>query len=166
MNAFTVHDIVKEGPCPDYPIHYLNELWNGKKSLTAREIFNLDIPVHDREWALVRLLNPEIVAKWVSWLVSTIDIERTCTGRPNEETVRALYNSAVNNAYRANNNLQYLNNGNKDSIPSTRAWIATYATRAASEVADLVWHAQNKCQFNHTNTLLTKLIEMHEEQTN
>jgi len=161
MNTFTVQDIVKESPCTDYPVHYLNELWNGKKSLTAREIFNLDIPVHDREWALVRLLNPEIVAKWVSWLVSTIDIERICTGRPNEETVRALYKSAINNAYRANDNLQYL----EGPVPHTRAWVVTYAIRASFEVAELVWLTQNRCLFNHTNTLLTKLVEMHEEQT-
>lgn len=48
--------VMKELPCPDYPVSLVEELWNGKEFLTETEVAKLDIPLKDIAWLLGRML--------------------------------------------------------------------------------------------------------------
>jgi len=53
---YTIDDIMREKPCPSYPLSRVSALWGGAESLSPAEIARLPIPVLDRIWALGRLL--------------------------------------------------------------------------------------------------------------
>jgi hypothetical protein len=49
----TVADIMAAGPCEDYTLERVSELWGGNDTLTPQQIAELDIPAADRLWALI-----------------------------------------------------------------------------------------------------------------
>lgn len=55
----TVKDIMRYGPCKDYPLGRVKKLWNGKEYLTEREIVALNIPRKDIICALIGLMTDE-----------------------------------------------------------------------------------------------------------
>ena len=67
MNTFTVQDIMNKEPCPDYTEEVVTELWKDKKSLTFKEVCDLDISVEDRIWIAVRLASKATVVSWANY---------------------------------------------------------------------------------------------------
>jgi hypothetical protein len=49
-------------PCKDYTVEVVEGLWGGRESLTLVEICDLDVPAHDRIWAVTQLM-PEREAR-------------------------------------------------------------------------------------------------------
>jgi len=56
MIRYTIDDIMREKPCPSYPLSRVVALWGGEESLSPAEIARLPIAVEDRIWVLGRLL--------------------------------------------------------------------------------------------------------------
>lgn len=50
--VLTVDEVWDFSPCPDYPYERIVELFNGRETLSLREIADLDIPLGDRMWVL------------------------------------------------------------------------------------------------------------------
>lgn len=73
MQQFTVADIMSLSPC--YTSERVTQLWAGRESLTAREIYALDIPILDRHWAILRLVTPsqELLDRWVGRAIDRVD---------------------------------------------------------------------------------------------
>ena len=69
MKTVTVKQMMKFGPCDEYPESRVRELWSGKRSLTPLQISELDIPEIDRVWALCRILDPDIRTRWLNMIV-------------------------------------------------------------------------------------------------
>ena len=54
MKSWTVAEMKAEGPCKDYTLDRLTELWAGRDKLTLLEICDLDIPDADKMWCAFR----------------------------------------------------------------------------------------------------------------
>ena len=54
MISLTVSDIMEMEPCEEYDRERVEELWDGRDSLTPIEIADLPIPAVDRLWVLLR----------------------------------------------------------------------------------------------------------------
>jgi hypothetical protein len=50
----TVDEVMAWGPCDGYPRERVEELWAGRRGLTALEILDLKAPGEDRLWAVLR----------------------------------------------------------------------------------------------------------------
>jgi hypothetical protein len=53
MKTYTPEDVKDAGAC--YSLERLRELWAGRERLSIEEIFALDIPAADKQWALSQL---------------------------------------------------------------------------------------------------------------
>jgi hypothetical protein len=54
MKRYTVDAIMALNPCDRYPRERIVELWDGRESLSLREILALDIPAQDRVWVALQ----------------------------------------------------------------------------------------------------------------
>ena len=55
MKTYTVSSVMAAKPCSQYSEERVASLWAGRESLTAREISDLEIPIVDRIWGLIRV---------------------------------------------------------------------------------------------------------------
>jgi hypothetical protein len=54
VRTVTVDEVMAWGPCDSYPRERVEELWAGRRGLTALEILDLKVPGKDRLWAVLR----------------------------------------------------------------------------------------------------------------
>jgi hypothetical protein len=52
--GLTVREMMRLGPCPDYTLSLVRNLWGDRERCTATDILRMDIPAKDRLWAVLR----------------------------------------------------------------------------------------------------------------
>ena len=150
MNTFTVQDIMNKEPCPDYTEEVVTELWKDKKSLTFKEVCDLDISVEDRIWIAVRLASKATVVSWANYCANEAQKHAAAANAaPFAAHRTTLYAArAANAAYYA---------------ASYAANAANYADYAALYAAYAAYYAapnRFKARNEELERLLTKLVEM------
>ena len=74
MNRLTcsVGDVVLWGPCSEYTERRIEELFAGRETLSAEEIFELDIPAKDKLWTVLReeMLPADMLHEFACWVAA------------------------------------------------------------------------------------------------
>jgi len=147
MMLYTVEDIVREKPCPSYPLSRVVALWGGEESLSPAEIARLPIAVEDRIWALGRLLfrlSPHRACRVTRLIAIDVldfwdppDIVVWFLGTGDEQAVDAAWDAA--DSARAASEAT----ASADAAKATMiAWAAEQAAAwAAGDAADAAWAA-------------------------
>jgi len=147
---YTVTDIMNKEPCPDYTEEVVTELWKDKKSLTFKEVCNLDIAIDDRVWISARLVPIEIAVKWADYCADEAQKHASYAADVVAADVAAYYA-----AYYA-----------ASAASATSAYAASaYAYAAANAAAaNVAYHADRKTTRNkELKRLLDKLVEMNDK---
>lgn len=72
IRSATIDDVLAVNPCEGYKREKLTALWAGRESLTAEELAQLDIPIHDRVWVICNVLIPDQLDSIKEWIISKI----------------------------------------------------------------------------------------------
>jgi len=142
MNTFTVQDIMNKEPCPDYTEEVVTELWKDKKSLTFKEVCDLDISVEDRIWIAVRLASRDTVVSWANYCADEAKKHADAT---NAASYAANAANAAHAAHAARANT---------------AWATCDAAAACAAYANAAYADWSKTRNEELERLLTKLVEM------
>ena len=145
MTTFTIEDILELDPCEEYTREKLEELWEGKESLTLREILELTIPIDDRNWVMPRLVPTEIVIKWAHLCAHEAKKHATTANAARSATNAAEYADAARYA-----------------AAGSAAWYAAWYAANAARYAGSVW---DKTRDKELYRLLTILCDMEERCT-
>jgi len=144
MNTFTVQDIMNKEPCSNYTEEVVTELWKDKKSLTFKEVCDLDIDVLDRIWIAVRLASRDTVVSWANYCADEAKKHADATHRTTlyaaRAAIAAYYAASATSAY---------------AYAAATYAAATYAANAAD------W---SKARNEELERLLTKLVEMNKAE--
>lgn len=57
MSGITVDDIMELGPCPEYTLKRVEELFAGRTSITYSDILAMDIPYAHKVWVLDEIMS-------------------------------------------------------------------------------------------------------------
>ena len=53
---YTVTDIINMNPCSDYTAAVITRLFDGKETITASDVLEMDISIEDKKWVIGRML--------------------------------------------------------------------------------------------------------------
>jgi len=146
---YTTKDILELDPCEEYTREKLEELWEGKESLTLREILELTIPIVDKNWVIPRLVSVEIVVKWAHLCAHEAKKHADKSAAAATADAANAARSAANAARSAGYAAEY----------------AGYAARSAANAARYAGSVWDKTRDKELYRLLTILCDMEERCT-
>lgn len=87
IRSATIDDVLTVNPCEGYKREKLTALWAGRESLSAEELAQLDIPIHDRVWVICNVLIPDQLDSIKEWIIGKI---------PSDELKKYVINHKTN----------------------------------------------------------------------
>jgi len=164
--TLTVADVVRMRPCglngedngTNYTRHRIKALWAGRERLTLLDVLELDIPIEDRLWCVLRAVDPRtraiLACDFAGHVLPLFEAEHPDDRRPRavlETLQRWLDREATDeelDAARAAGATRAAACAVEDAARAARvaaraAWAAAGATRAAAcAVEDAAWAAR------------------------
>ena len=154
-------------PCPDYTEEVVTELWKDKKSLTFKEVCDLDISVEDRIWIAVRLASKATVVSWANYCANEAQKHAAAANAApfaaaNAASYAASYASYANTSHAAACAANYADYAAR----ANTAWATCDAAAACAAYANAASNAASwsKAQNEELERLLFKLVEMNKAE--
>ena len=84
MLAVTIDNVMSWEPCKEYTRERVTALFAGRKTITALDVLDMDIPAEDRLWAVLRMVPDPILHEFACRIAEAVLMRERRAGRESD----------------------------------------------------------------------------------